>query len=200
MATPPHSMFARAYDLFMVPNDRLGLRHQRTRLCGAATGNVLEIGIGTGLNLPHYRSAVAVVGIDNHRGMLHRAVRRTWETTVPVSLVAADAHHLPFPDAVFDTVVVGFSLCTIADPAEALEEFWRVAVPGGALHFLEHVRSARPAAARLQDRLAGVWERLSGGCRANQDTEALLAASPWAVDQMWSSEGGGLIQGTAVRR
>lgn len=193
-------MFARAYDLFMVPNDRFGLRRQRARLCSKATGKVLEIGVGTGLNLPHYREAALVVGIDNHRGMLHRAVRRTWETTVPVGLVTADARRLPFPDASFDTVVVGFALCTIADPAEALQEFSRVAVPGGVLHFLEHVRSARLATARLQDRFAGVWEKLSGGCRANQDTEALLAESPWAVDHMWSSGGGGLIQGTAVRR
>lgn len=200
MATPPHAMFATVYDLFMVPNDRLGLRHQRARLCRAATGKVLEIGIGTGLNLPHYYDAVSVVGIDNHRGMLRRAVRRTWETKVPASLVAADAHRLPFPDASFDTIVVGFSLCTIADPAEALREFARVAVPGGVLHFLEHVRSARPATAHFQDRFAGVWEKLSGGCRANQDTEALIAASPWTVDHIWSSRRGGLIQGTAVHR
>ena len=191
-------MFARIYDLFMVPNDRFGLGHQRTRLCGEATGRVLEIGIGTGLNLSHYRNAESVVGVDVHRGMLHRAIRRTWETEVPVRLVAADARRLPFPDASFDTVVVGFSLCTIADPAEALHELSRVAVPNGTLRFLEHVRSTRATTARLQDLFAKAWETVSGGCRANQDTEALLAASPWSIDDMWSS--GGLIQGTAVRR
>jgi len=197
MATPPHSMFARIYDLFMVPNDRFGLRHQRVKLCGEATGRVLEIAIGTGLNIPHYRNAELIVGIDNHRGMLHRAIRRTWETKIPVDLVAADARHLPFPDDEFDTVVVGFSLCTIPDPDHTLREMARVTAPGGTLHFLEHVRSPRPRMARFQERFHPIWERVSGGCRANQDTEAILRESPWTIDNMWTSDTGGLIQGTA---
>lgn len=199
MAKAPHSLFARIYDLFMVPQDRFGLRHQRERLCGSATGRVLEIAIGTGLNIPHYRSADVVIGIDNHRGMLRRAIRRTWESSMPVELVAADARHLPFPDESFDTVVVGFSLCTIPDPATALEEFARVAAPGGTLHFLEHERSAKPRMASFQDRFSGVWKRVSGGCRANQDTQAILGESSWSIDNMWISDGGGLIQGSAQR-
>lgn len=199
MPAAPHSMFARIYDLFMVPQDRFGLRHQRERLCGPANGRVLEIGIGTGLNIPHYRSADLVVGVDNHRGMLRRAIRRTWESSTPVDLVAADARQLPFPSASFDTVVVGFSLCTIPEPATALEEFARVTTPEGVLHFLEHERSAKPRTAKLQDRFAGVWGRVSGGCRANQDTRAILAESSWSVDDMWVSDGGGLIQGSATR-
>jgi ubiquinone/menaquinone biosynthesis C-methylase UbiE len=192
-------MFARLYDLFMVPNDRFGLRHQRARLCNEASGRVLEVAIGTGLNIPHYRNAEAIVGVDNHRGMLHRAIRRTWESKIPVRLVAADAQSLPFADGTFDTVVVGFSLCTIENPAAALEEFSRVTAPGGKLHFLEHVRSDAPRTARLQDRFAGLWEKVSGGCRANQDTTAIIQHSTWSVDQIWSSEDGGLIQGTATR-
>jgi ubiquinone/menaquinone biosynthesis C-methylase UbiE len=192
-------MFARLYDLLMIPNDRFGLRHQRARLCSDATGKVLEIAIGTGLDIPHYRSAETIVGIDNHRGMLHRAIRRTWESKIPVLLVASDAHELPFADGTFDTVVVAFSLCTIKDPAAALDEFSRVTAPGGKLHFLEHVRSTAPRTARFQDRFAGVWEKVSGGCRANQDTVTILRRSPWSVDQIWSSETGGLIQGTATR-
>lgn len=197
MATPPHSLFARAYDLFMVPQDRFGLRHQRQKLCHQAEGRVLEVAIGTGLNIPHYKKAEIVIGIDNHRGMLHRAIRRTWESGTPIRLVAADARELPFPDDYFDTVVVGFSLCTIADPEIALHEFSRVSTPGGALHFLEHVRSPRPRTARFQDRFAGAWERVSGGCRMNQDTRAILATSPWSIDQLWTSDSGGLIQGVA---
>ncbi len=128
-------MFARLYDLLMIPNDRFGLRHQRARLCSDATGKVLEIAIGTGLDIPHYRSAETIVGIDNHRGMLHRAIRRTWESKIPVLLVASDAHELPFADGTFDTVVVASLLCTIKDPAAALDEFSRVTAPGGKLHF-----------------------------------------------------------------
>ena len=197
MATPPHSLFARVYDMFMVPQDRFGLRHQRQQLCRDAAGKVLEVAIGTGLNIPHYERAELVIGIDNHRGMLHRAIRRTWESIIPVRLVAADARKLPFPDDYFDTVVIGFSLCTIPDPDAALEEFSRVVAPAGTLHFLEHVHSNGATASSLQNRFAGVWEKISGGCRLNQDTESLLAASPWSIDQIWASDSGGLIQGTA---
>lgn len=192
-------MFARIYDLFMVPNDRFGLRHQRAKLCADATGRVLEIAIGTGLNIPHYKSADLVVGIDNHRGMLRRAIRRTWESDMPVDLVAADARRLPFPDDGFDSVVVGFSLCTIPDPNHALEEFARVTKPDGTLHFLEHVRSPQRKVARFRERFYPLWERVSGGCRAYQDTEAILRESPWSVDaDLWKSDSGGLIQGTAT--
>jgi ubiquinone/menaquinone biosynthesis C-methylase UbiE len=199
MAKAPHTMFARFYDLFMVPQDRFGLRHQRAKLCGDATGRVLEIAIGTGLNIPHYNGADSVVGVDNDRGMLRRAIRRTWESPVPVELVAADARNLPFPDASFDSVVIGFSLCTIPNPETALEEFARVTAPGGTFHFLEHVRSGKPRTARLQDRYSGIWERVSGGCRANQDTGALLEQSSWSISNVWTSESGGLIQGSASK-
>ncbi|MDJ0924050.1 MAG: class I SAM-dependent methyltransferase [Acidimicrobiia bacterium] len=198
MAKAPHSFFARIYDLFMVPQDRFGLRHQRQRLCNEAAGKVLEIAIGTGLNIPHYRDAETVVGIDNNRAMLRRAIRRTWETKIPIDLVAADARALPFPDSTFDAVVVGLSLCTIPDPAMTLEELRRVTVPEARLHFLEHVRSTKPSIARRQDRFARLWERISGGCRANQDTAGLINESNWTINDMWSSDGGGLIQGTAL--
>lgn len=199
MPKAPHSVFARIYDLFMVPQDRFGLRHQRAKLCGEASGRVLEIAIGTGLNLPHYNQAASVVGVDNNLGMLRRAIRRTWESPVPVELVAADARRLPFPDSSFDSVVIGFSLCTIPDPAVAIEEFARVTSPDGTFHFLEHVRSGTTRMARLQDRYTGAWERISGGCRANQDTGAILEQSSWTISSVWTSDSGGLIQGTATR-
>lgn len=200
MAKAPHSLFARIYDLFMVPQDRFGLAHQRARLCGPAGGRVLEIAIGTGLNIPHYQSVDTVVGIDNNLAMLRRAIRRTWETKFPVELVVADARALPFPDRSFDSIVVGLSLCTIPDPEMTLTELHRVARPRAELRFLEHVRSGKPSIARRQDRFAPLWERVSGGCRANQDTERLIEESSWSINELWSSAGGGLIQGTAVPR
>lgn len=198
MATAPHSLFARVYDLFMVPQDRFGLSHQRARLCAEATGDILEVAIGTGLNIPHYKNAKTVVGIDNEAAMLRRAIRRTWETKIPVELVVADARALPFPDRSFDSIVVGLSLCTIPDPDATLKELHRVAAPHAKLHFLEHVRSGKPATARRQDWFAPLWEKVSGGCRANQDTVSLIERSLWTIDDIWSSDGGGLIQGIAA--
>ncbi len=198
MAGIGHSTFARIYDLLMVPGDRLGLRQQRERLCSSAQGRVLEIGIGTGLNVPFYTGAAEVVGIDTHKGMLKRAVHRTWESPTPVRLVTADALHLPFSDDHFDSAVVGFSLCTIPDPESALEETARVVRPGGRLYFLEHVKSPRPRMAGFQDRIHPVWVRVSGGCRPNRDTEQLLRDSSWTIDKLWVSDSGGLIQGSAT--
>ena len=199
MSKAPHSLFARVYDLFMVPQDRFGLGHQRAKLCAEATGRVLEVAIGTGLNIPHYRAATNVVGIDHDAGMLRRAIRRTWESKIPIELVVADAHALPFPDGAFDSIVIGLSLCTIPNPAAALDELSRVAVPGARLHYLEHVRSGKETFARFQDRFAPAWERLSGGCRANQDTVGVIERSTWSMDDLWVSDGGSLIQGTAIK-
>jgi ubiquinone/menaquinone biosynthesis C-methylase UbiE len=197
MSTKRNSFVARAYDVFMLPQERLGLRSQRARLCRSADGRVLEIAIGTGLTIRHYRDADSVVGIDYDPSMLRRAIPRTWESKVSVRLVAADAHALPFPDLSFESIVIALSLCTIPNPAGALKEFGRVATPGARLHFLEHVRPARPARIRLQNRLSPAWERVSGGCRLNQDTQQLIDESTWSIDSLWASNGGGLIQGTA---
>ncbi len=199
MPKAPHSLFARIYDLFMVPQDRLGLHRQRKRLCEDATGRVLEVAVGTGLNLSHYRSASEVVGIDIQRSMLRRAIRRTWESKVPVELVAADATNLPFHDHSFDTIVVAFSLCTIPDPDSTLEEFARVISLGGQMRFLEHVQSKGPRWSRVQHRIAPAWKKVSGGCRITQDTAELIRQSTWTLGDMWTSDTGGLIQGTATR-
>ena len=198
MATAPHSLFARIYDLFMVPQERFGLRRQRARLCSDAAGRVLEIAIGTGLNVPHYKEAGTVIGIDNNIAMLRRAIRRTWETKTSVDLLVADARSLPFPDDSFDSIVVGLSLCTIPEPAITLRELGRVATADARLRFLEHVRSGKPATARRQDRFAPLWERVSGGCRVNQDTVALINQSAWSIEEVWASDSGGLVQGTAI--
>ncbi|MDJ0952510.1 MAG: methyltransferase domain-containing protein [Acidimicrobiia bacterium] len=198
MATAPHSMFARIYDLLMVPNDRLGLRRQRARLCQHASGRVLEIAVGTGLNLSYYERADLVVGIDNNTGMLRRAIRRTWESPAPVDLVAADARSLPFGDNEFDAAVIALSLCTVPEPERVLAEIARVTRSAGTLHFLEHVRSPRDRMARLQDRIKPAWETISGGCRSNQDTEGILRNSPWTIRDLWRSDTGGMIQGTAT--
>lgn len=199
MSKASYGLFAGIYDLFMVPQEALGLRRQRARLCGPATGTVLEIAAGTGLNLAHYQAASSVVAVDNNPAMLRRAIRRAWEAKQPVKLVAADAHGLPFPDESFDSVVIALSLCTIPEPQRVLDEMARVARPAAQLHFLEHVRATRPSVARRQDRFAGMWAKVSGGCRINQDTQSLIEQSSWSIERLWTSDSGGMIQGTATR-
>jgi ubiquinone/menaquinone biosynthesis C-methylase UbiE len=127
-----HRVVAAIYDGFMWPQEVLFLRRQRARAAGAATGIVLELGVGTGLNLPYYAHAAEVVGVDPDPHMLKRAGRRAAAAPCPVRLIAASAESLPFGDAEFDTVVLTLGLCTIPDPDAAIKEARRVLSPTAA--------------------------------------------------------------------
>jgi ubiquinone/menaquinone biosynthesis C-methylase UbiE len=193
-------MLARVYDVVMMPGERRGLRTQRSRMCRLAAGRVLEVAVGTGLNLSHYERADMVVGVDHDPAMLRRAERKRHGAMMPVRLVEADARELPFRDGTFSTVVIGLALCTIPNPDIALEEARRVAAAEAELHFLEHVRSPRRVFGALEDALAPAWRRIAGGCRPNQDTVSIIEDSGWAISSLWRSPRGGLVQGRALRQ
>lgn len=195
----PHPFLARFYDWFMVPSDRMGLRDQRARLCSPVAGRALDVGVGTGLNFKHYEPGVEVVGVDYDRTMLRKAISRSWDAEATCRLVAGDGLSLPFADDCFDEAVIAFGLCTIPQPERALVELFRVTRPGGKLRFLEHIRSPRSGRAQFQDRIAPLWGRVSGGCRINQDTMAIIGSSPWVVTELWTASNERLVQGTAVR-
>lgn len=120
-------------------------REMRAALGAELRGAVLEVGIGSGRNLPYYDQTVTrVVGIDLSTGMLREARRAAFDVGRPIVLARMDAEHLAFPDATFDSVVTSLSLCTVADPARALREMARVCKPDGRVVLLEHVRSPVP--------------------------------------------------------
>jgi ubiquinone/menaquinone biosynthesis C-methylase UbiE len=192
-----HPLAAAFYDPLMRVQGVLGLERQRARTAREATGRVLELGVGTGLNLPHYANAAEVVGIDPDPYMLSRARPRAAAAARAVELVEGSAEALPFEDGSFDTVVAALSLCTIPDAAAALREARRVLRPDGRLLFLEHVRAERPWAARLQDRLERPWMRVAGGCHPNRDTVAAIGEA-FEVERLWRR--GILVQGAARRR
>jgi ubiquinone/menaquinone biosynthesis C-methylase UbiE len=192
-----HPFAAALYDPLMRVQDRLGLGRQRVRTAREATGRTLELGVGTGRNLPHYVNATEVVGVDPDPHMLRRARPRAAEAPVPVELIEGSAEALPFADASFDTVVVALSLCTIPDPAAALREAKRVLRPAGRLVFLEHVRSDKPWVARLQDRLERPWMCAAGGCHPNRDTVASIERE-FDVQRLWRR--GVIVQGEARPR
>lgn len=161
------------------------LRPFRARVAGAAEGRALEIGIGSGLNLPFYGAAVReVVGVDPSAALLERARRAAAGAPVPVELVEGSAEALAFEDGRFDTVVTTWSLCTIADAGRALAEARRVLRPGGSLLFVEHGRAPEPGVARLQDRLDPLWSRLAGGCHLNRPMDALLRRNGFRLDAL----------------
>jgi ubiquinone/menaquinone biosynthesis C-methylase UbiE len=173
-----HPVFARVYGVLGALAERGELGERRQALLARAEGTVIEIGAGTGLNCKHYRASVRrVLATEPDPTMLRQARRQAAAAPVPVFLVAAAGERLPFPDASADTAVVTLVLCSVEDQAAALRELRRVLRPGGQVLFLEHVRAADAALARWQDRLAGLWSRLAGGCRPNRRTGAALEAA-----------------------
>ncbi|MFZ3235666.1 MAG: SCO family protein [Stellaceae bacterium] len=154
----------------------------RQRLIGAAEGRVLEIGIGSGLNLPLYQStARSVIGLEPSPELLHMARGRAAGASVPVELLEASAETLPLDNASVDTVVTTRTLCTIPDAPRALAEMRRVLKPGGTLLFVEHGRAPEPGVARWQDRLDPLWSRIAGGCRLNRKIDELISGSGFRI-------------------
>jgi SAM-dependent methyltransferase len=181
----PAPVFAVLYDPLVAVSERVGLSERRQGLLREARGRVLEIGAGTGRNIPHYPRAVdEVVLTEPLEAMARRTERRLARHGRRGHVVRASAEELPFEDASFDTVVSTMVLCSVGDVAATLEEIGRVLRPGGRLLFLEHVRSDEPRVARRQDRLHGPWAWFARGCRCNQHTVELLEASPLAVERL----------------
>jgi ubiquinone/menaquinone biosynthesis C-methylase UbiE len=165
------------YDPFLWLGERRGMRDRRRRLLATATGRVLEIGAGTGLNLDHYPSTVTeLVLTEPDSPMRRRLQHRVADSVRPVHVSDASAEALPFPDGSFDTVVSTMVLCTVSDPATALSEVRRVLRPDGRLLFCEHVRADTPRLARWQRRLASPWAVFAQGCRCDRPLDDLIAA------------------------
>ena len=159
------------------------LDHYRQQTIETARGLVLEVGVGSGLNLPLYGPAVTrVVGLDPSPELLRLASKRAADAVVPVSLLRASAEHLPLADAVFDTIVMTWTLCSIPNPIAALTEMRRVLRPGGRLIFVEHGLSPEIRIARWQHRLTPYWKRISGGCHLDRKTDDLIRAAGFQID------------------
>lgn len=178
----------------MAPIELLSMRRVRRRVVADAPGLVLEIGAGTGLNLPHYRAARRVVATDPDPAMLFQARCRARCAAVPVRLVVGDAQSLPVADGVFDTVVATCVFCTVPEPEQGFREIRRVLKPDGELWILEHVRASQPWIARLQDRLTPGWCRVAGGCRLNRPTLETVARAGFSVEQLETRFGGIVVR------
>ena len=174
-------LFAALYDPFFWLSERAGLAARRRALAEQASGRVLEIGAGTGLNLRHYADDVELVLSEPDEAMADRLRGRLAKLGRPATVVLAGAEALPFADGEFDTVVSTLVLCTVPDLDAALREVHRVLKPGGRLLFIEHVRSDSPRWARWQDRLNRPWRAFAEGCNCNRATLDVLAGSALGV-------------------
>ena len=173
--------FAALYDICTAPSEAMGLRRMRRRLLSAANGRVLEVGAGTGANLPLYPADTHVVATEYDESMARQARKHLNKARAATRLLLADAQALPFDDAAFDTAVGTLVFCTISEPLLALGEVRRVLRPGGRLLLLEHVRWENDFG-RLQDGLTPLWKRFAHGCHLNRRTLETVRMAGFEVE------------------
>ncbi len=158
---------------------------ERARFVPIATGLVLEVGVGSGLNLPFYGPKVArLYALDPSRELWRLARRRLRAVAFPVDYLAASAEQIPLDDGSVDSVVSTWTLCTIPDPASALGEIKRVLKPDGRFVFVEHGRAPEPGVRRWQQRLDRVWPRIAGGCHLGRQIDDVIAGAGFRVAQI----------------
>lgn len=179
------------YDDWILPHlTHLAMRNRnlaayRRRAVSGAEGRVLEIGIGSGLNLPLYSPHVReIIGIDPSPRLIAMAARQTEGLTLPVRFVEGSAEAIPLDDASIDTVVTTWTLCSIPQAVQALGEMRRVMAPGGQLLFVEHGRSPDEGVRAWQDRLTPLWKRIGGGCHLNRPIDTLIETAGFDIDRM----------------
>lgn len=161
----------------------------RAQVVPLAEGEVLEIGIGSGLNLSFYDPAKVrrIVGVDPSADMQKLARQRAEQISIPVEMIALELGQIQAEDARFDSIVCTFTLCTIPDAVAALREMRRVLRPGGKLLFSEHGLAPDASVVRWQNRLTPLWKPLAGGCHLNRDIPALLEAGGFTIGQLETS-------------
>lgn len=191
-ASVPGRLNMNPYDRYLLPyliDLACGIgpvQKQRAKVVPRASGRVLEVGVGTGRNLPFYDKSrlSSLSGLDPAPQMHRLARKRAATAGLAVELLELSAESIPRPDASYDTLLMTFTLCSIPEPVKALREMRRVLVPGGQLLFCEHGAAPDAGVRRWQDRLTPIWKPLAGGCHLNRDIPALLQAGGFRVEEL----------------
>ena len=157
----------------------------RERVIGAAEGRVLEIGVGSGLNLPFYRPPVReVLALEPAAKLVAMAQNASRGTIMPVSFLEASAEAIPLGDHSVDTIVTTWTMCSIPHADMALAEIRRVLRPGGKLLFVEHGQAPDESVRRWQDRLTPAWRAIAGGCHLNRPISAMIEGAGFRIDRI----------------
>jgi len=172
-------VFSALYDLLLRIRDPI--RDRRRRMLDDARGLVLDLGTGTGANLPYYPPEARVIAVEPDPHMVRRLRRALRQARARVHVVRARGEALPFPAGRFDLVVATLVFCSVGDPDACLREVRRVLRSGGRLLFCEHVRASSSFWARVQDALTPAWKRVAGGCHPNRDTLQALERAGFRI-------------------
>lgn len=177
--------FAAIYEPLMRATENSGNAERRAAVLARARGTVVELGAGTGLNLPHYPSDVELVLTEPEPPMARRLLERLQQSGRQARVLQVPAERIPLPDGCADTVVSTLVLCTVHDLDATLSEIRRLLRPDGRLLFIEHVAAEHGTRLRRwQDRLERPWRRLAHGCHTNRDTEQALRNAGFALDEI----------------
>jgi ubiquinone/menaquinone biosynthesis C-methylase UbiE len=155
-----------------------GFQKKRAQVIPHASGRVLEIGIGSGLNFDFYdfNKVTEVVGVDPAVSSIAIAKSRASQYNSKISFIETTAESINLESSTFDSVVIGYSLCTIPDPMKALAEAYRLLKPGGSLFFMEHGLAPEPNVQKWQHRISPIWKKIAGGCNLNRNIEEIILA------------------------
>ena len=183
---------ASLYERFILPKllacacSSSPIMRQRAKVVPNAAGQVLELGVGMGLNLPFYDpdKVSGVIGVDPAAELRAAALAAPRDPRLAVAIEAGIAEALPFEDAAFDTVVCTFTLCSVHAPQAALAEARRVLKPSGRLLFCEHGLAPDPGVAKWQRRIEPVWKRIAGGCHLTRPVSGAIAAAGFRLEQV----------------
>ena len=164
------STFAKWYDFFMSPLEHRKFKRIRSELLKGASGKVLELGSGTGINFPLYDNVDQVIAIEPSQPMIDRSLIKKKLAVVPIEIVNVSAENLPFEDCTFDTVVATLVFCTIPNVEKAINEVIRVCKPEGKILLFEHVKMENAALSKMQESLTPFWKKVCDGCCLNRET------------------------------
>ena len=180
------------YDRYILPkflNCACGskpINYQRQKVVPLATGKVLDIGIGSGLNIPFYNSDKIdkVIGIDPSHELIELAKELANDSKASIELVIGSAESIPYPDNFFDTVLVTYTMCTIPNVAIANKEMWRVLKDDGRLIFCEHGLAPDKKISKWQNRIDPFWGKIAGGCHLNRDIQKLITDAGFSFESL----------------
>jgi ubiquinone/menaquinone biosynthesis C-methylase UbiE len=180
------------YDKYILPkflNCACGskpINYQRQKVVPLAKGKVLDIGIGSGLNIPFYNSDKIdkVIGIDPSHELIELAKELANDSKASIELVIESAESIPYPDNFFDTVLVTYTMCTIPNVAIANKEMWRVLKDDGRLIFCEHGLAPDKKISKWQNRIDPFWGKIAGGCHLNRDIQKLITDAGFSFESL----------------
>lgn len=178
------STFPKWYDFFMSPLERRRFKSIRKDLLNGATGKVLELGSGTGVNFPLYSNVDHVIAIEPSQHMIDQSLPKLQLAEVPIDLVNASAESLPFEDHTFDTIVATLVFCTIPNVDEAINELKRVCKPNGKILLFEHVKMENKVLSSMQEGLTPLWSKICDGCCLNRETLKAFTSKGFEMERL----------------